>query len=226
MMGIRVPAIRLAMRRGANERVWSVDVKCAPMQSLISYPLMDLLSLGLSEIQPARTPFSSLVEAAMRTDGEHGHAWRADLEAHLEGARPPESLSFDPREPIVRRTSATAKFALSFPSLEIIVPALRHTSDCHSLRVRLSGLDIDGVAINEPTFKSARRLRMESVDVALRCAGAPQYHALIPAVHNVRGTLASLAVLSPGFVVEYSHPPSTDSRPSGNRPRETVKQQQ
>lgn len=24
----------------------------------------------------------------------------------------------------------------------------------------------------------------------------------------------------------YSHPPSTDSRPSGNRPRETVKQQQ
>lgn len=199
----RVPLIRLATRRGANERAWSVDGKFAPMQGTLTYPLMDLLAVGFGEIAPPLPPFASLVEAALRTeassDGQRAE-WRSDLSAHLEGARPPEHVSLDSREPFAKRhAAASAKFALAFPSIELIIPAERHTTDCNTARVRIAAMDIDGIAIDSATFKSSRRLRIESFDVGVRCVGSPQYHAFIPTAHNIRGTIASLCVLSPGF---------------------------
>ena len=70
----RVPAIRLGMRRGPVEKVWSYDVRVAPLQATVSYPLLAALSAGLAHMAEPLPPLASLVEAAMRTEPDMPHA--------------------------------------------------------------------------------------------------------------------------------------------------------
>ena len=156
----------------------------------------------LAEAPPA---LGSYVEAALRT--MHGTragpsvSWLGDLIDYLIAARPPAPLSEVVGEPLVGGDHADTlrSFSLTLPWMHVLMPELRHTTDCHTAHLRLDGISVHGVSIDEAAFKSAQRLHIDSLQVDIQPKGRDAPITFIPATKNVRGTIASLAVHSPGF---------------------------
>ena len=205
LVGRRVPFVRMTASRAANERAWSSDVRMSPVNITLTMPLLEAVSTALGHVAEAPPALGSYVEAALRT--MHGTragpsvSWLGDLIDYLIAARPPAPLSEVVGEPLVGGDHADTlrSFSLTLPWMHVLMPELRHTTDCHTAHLRLDGISVHGVSIDEAAFKSAQRLHIDSLQVDIQPKGRDAPITFIPATKNVRGTIASLAVHSPGF---------------------------
>ena len=121
-----------------------------PLGTAPGRPLLTELTEALAGVPAPRTPLGSYVEAALRTvagRSDRKADWLTDLVEHMEAARAPTQLSNAAGTPLLERetSGSGASFSFSVPSVQILVPALRHTTACDTARVTLSGLSVDGV---------------------------------------------------------------------------------
>ena len=167
LVGRRAPFLRMNASRAANERTWSCDISVAPLDATLTMPLLGAISDAFGHLPAPLPPLSSYVEAALRTAtaGPGSTDWLTDLIDHLIAARPPAPLSEVAGRPLIESAADETfrRFSLSLPWVRVVLPELRHTTDCNTAFLRLDGISVDGVSIDAAGFKSAQRVCVDSL---------------------------------------------------------------
>ena len=75
---------------------------------------------------------------------------------------------------VLDHPAAGARFSVSLPSLRLVVPEKRHSTVCNTAIVQLGGLSVEGVSLEDVTFRSGLRFGIDSLSVEVKPEGAEQ----------------------------------------------------